>query len=374
MARRLLALSLALLSFLALPRQSAAATARPERDSLAVAWLADCARFVGERRYAEMDSVAALALARLSAAERPDSNALASAHFYRGYSRVQRAMVSGPEASGHFADAARVFAGMARPDTLSWASTLDAHTWLLINLARGDSAVRQVERARALCRPSVRGADSLLAEIWYTSGRAYRAAGRTELAIAALDSCRQIRVRRLGADHPRVAEPIAELGAILMRAGRLEEAVQLLDGAIRQLERGGAETINRLPGALGDLATALFRLGDVARSVETIEKQLAVYVTRDGAESRYLIPPLYSIGLRLYEFGDHAGARTVFEDALRRAEAGLGAGNDRTEIGGAVNYFFHRHTLKLQSDFRQLEDKGRGVKAHELRVQTYVAF
>ncbi len=50
------------------------------------------------------------------------------------------------------------------------------------------------------------------------------------------------------------------------------------------------------------------------------------------------------------------------------------AGNDRTEIGGAVNYFFHRHTLKLQSDFRQLEDKGRGTKAHELRVQTYVAF
>jgi phosphate-selective porin OprO/OprP len=50
------------------------------------------------------------------------------------------------------------------------------------------------------------------------------------------------------------------------------------------------------------------------------------------------------------------------------------AGNDRTEIGGAVNYFFHRHMLKLQSDFRQLEDKGRGVKAHELRVQTYLAF
>ncbi|MGE0456028.1 MAG: porin [Vicinamibacteria bacterium] len=50
------------------------------------------------------------------------------------------------------------------------------------------------------------------------------------------------------------------------------------------------------------------------------------------------------------------------------------AGDDRTEIGGAVNYFIHRHTLKLQSDYRQLEDKGRGLKAHELRVQTYLAF
>jgi phosphate-selective porin OprO and OprP len=50
------------------------------------------------------------------------------------------------------------------------------------------------------------------------------------------------------------------------------------------------------------------------------------------------------------------------------------ANNDRTEIGGAVSYFIHAHNLKLQSDFRQLEDEGRGITNHELRIQTYLVF
>jgi hypothetical protein len=50
------------------------------------------------------------------------------------------------------------------------------------------------------------------------------------------------------------------------------------------------------------------------------------------------------------------------------------AGNDRTEIGGALNYFIHGHNLKLQSDFRQLEDEARGITNHELRIQTYLVF
>jgi len=48
--------------------------------------------------------------------------------------------------------------------------------------------------------------------------------------------------------------------------------------------------------------------------------------------------------------------------------------NERTEIGGALNYFIRGHDLKLQSDFRQLEDKARGTKNHELRIQTYLVF
>jgi phosphate-selective porin OprO/OprP len=48
--------------------------------------------------------------------------------------------------------------------------------------------------------------------------------------------------------------------------------------------------------------------------------------------------------------------------------------NDRTEIGGAVNYYIHGHNLKLQSDFRQLEDEARGITNHEVRIQTYLVF
>jgi phosphate-selective porin OprO and OprP len=48
--------------------------------------------------------------------------------------------------------------------------------------------------------------------------------------------------------------------------------------------------------------------------------------------------------------------------------------NDRIEMGGALSYFVRRHLLKVQADFRQIEDEARGDKDKELRVQTAVVF
>ena len=49
-------------------------------------------------------------------------------------------------------------------------------------------------------------------------------------------------------------------------------------------------------------------------------------------------------------------------------------GNDRKEKGGVVNYYVSKHNLKLQADFRRLEDDSRNQKTKELRVQTQVVF
>jgi hypothetical protein len=48
--------------------------------------------------------------------------------------------------------------------------------------------------------------------------------------------------------------------------------------------------------------------------------------------------------------------------------------NDRTEIGGVVNYFLRGHRFKLQADFRQLKDELRDQTTNELRVQSYLGF
>lgn len=69
--------------------------------------------------------------------------------------------------------------------------------------------------------------------------------------------------------------------------------------------------------------------------------------------------------------------RNVFEVAMRYATydpTDRVANNDRTEIGGAVNYFINRHFIKLQADFRQLEDKAQKTKNKELRIQSQVMF
>lgn len=52
--------------------------------------------------------------------------------------------------------------------------------------------------------------------------------------------------------------------------------------------------------------------------------------------------------------------------------------NDRTEIGGALNYYANKHNVKVQADFRQVEDEaantGLGTKTKELRLQTQFIF
>jgi len=50
----------------------------------------------------------------------------------------------------------------------------------------------------------------------------------------------------------------------------------------------------------------------------------------------------------------------------------------RKEIGGAFNYYYNKHNLKLQADFRQIEDEaansGKGTKNKEFRLQTQFIF
>ena len=52
--------------------------------------------------------------------------------------------------------------------------------------------------------------------------------------------------------------------------------------------------------------------------------------------------------------------------------------NDQTEIGGAINYYYNRHIMKVQADFRQLKDEaadsGRGTKNKEFRLQVQFIF
>ena len=75
-----------------------------------------------------------------------------------------------------------------------------------------------------------------------------------------------------------------------------------------------------------------------------------------------------------------AGA-SFWEVAFRyatRDPSDLVANNDITEVGGAVSYYYNRHTMKLQADFLQIEDEGanagRGTKNKEFRLQCQFIF
>jgi phosphate-selective porin OprO/OprP len=54
------------------------------------------------------------------------------------------------------------------------------------------------------------------------------------------------------------------------------------------------------------------------------------------------------------------------------------SGNDREEIGGALSYYYNKHNLKVQADYRQLKDdaanSGAGTTTKEFRLQTQFIF
>jgi phosphate-selective porin len=50
------------------------------------------------------------------------------------------------------------------------------------------------------------------------------------------------------------------------------------------------------------------------------------------------------------------------------------AGNDRSEVGGALSFFAKKHNLKVQLDVRRLEDEARDASDVEVRIQTQFVF
>jgi hypothetical protein len=50
------------------------------------------------------------------------------------------------------------------------------------------------------------------------------------------------------------------------------------------------------------------------------------------------------------------------------------AGDDQSEIGGAASYYIKKHRLKLQADYRVIEDDSRRLKEREFRSQLQFVF
>jgi phosphate-selective porin OprO/OprP len=71
------------------------------------------------------------------------------------------------------------------------------------------------------------------------------------------------------------------------------------------------------------------------------------------------------------------GPGGFWELAFRYADidpSDLKSGDNRTEVGGAVNYYYNKHNFKVQADYRQLKDKAASTTSKEFRLQTQFIF
>jgi phosphate-selective porin OprO/OprP len=82
-----------------------------------------------------------------------------------------------------------------------------------------------------------------------------------------------------------------------------------------------------------------------------------------------------------YAWKTSLGPAAFWEVAGRYSEidpSNLRGGDKRKEIGGALSYYYNRHNLKVQADFRNLKDRaanaGAGTSTNEFRLQTQFIF
>jgi phosphate-selective porin OprO/OprP len=82
-----------------------------------------------------------------------------------------------------------------------------------------------------------------------------------------------------------------------------------------------------------------------------------------------------------YAWKTKGGPASYWEVAGRYSEidpSDARGGDKRKEVGGALNYYYNRHNLKVQADFRNLKDAaantGRGTSTNEFRLQTQFIF
>ena len=87
-------------------------------------------------------------------------------------------------------------------------------------------------------------------------------------------------------------------------------------------------------------------------------------------------PPSYNSN-GYYAQAGYLFARRTWELALRYGSwdpTDAVSDNDRTELGGALSYYYNKHNFKVQADFRRIEDKAKQTVDNELRVQTQFIF
>jgi phosphate-selective porin OprO and OprP len=131
-----------------------------------------------------------------------------------------------------------------------------------------------------------------------------------------------------------------------------------------QNDRRGATNINDFKDSIlgGDL---VFKYRGFSLYTEYFDRQRTPETGASFHSNGYIVQAGYFL------------QRNVWEVAFRYAwwdPTDAVSGDDQSELGAAVSRYILKHDLKVQADFRRLEDKVRDQRTHELRVQTQFVF
>lgn len=130
-------------------------------------------------------------------------------------------------------------------------------------------------------------------------------------------------------NHPAVARAVSALGQVLEERGSYDEAIRVLDEAVRLRSKDGAESAD-LAASLYELANAHFYAGHYPESETLNQRALGIYTAVHGDRHPLVADVLVNLGAIQFELGRYKEAEQYYRKALDITENWFGKEHYRT--------------------------------------------
>ncbi|MEO2089621.1 MAG: serine/threonine-protein kinase, partial [Gemmataceae bacterium] len=163
------------------------------------------------------------------------------------------------------------------------------------------------------------GDAKVVAELQYTLGVSLLALGEAEVATTLLTKSRATREAELGEDTPDALLTLNDLALAHQYAGRFDQAIPLLEEAVRRyVHRYGESHVGTLRER-GTLAQCYHMAGKIDRALELYEELRPKMIAAFGPDSSDALTHLGNLGVAYHAIGKYDKALPLFEQVYKRS-------------------------------------------------------
>jgi hypothetical protein len=313
--------------------QTLAAVGRSAAAAPVTELLAGAREAFDNRHYAEADSLAGQARARLEAERHPDALQLAAALVAVARARAAQRSLADSVACRSARRALDLLAQAAQATPEQALLRADAHDVLALILDeqnRSDLALDHARRSLAIRRAQLGEIHEEVAEGLYRLGVAFLSLGREDSALAVMRAGLDVRLRlRLPRDR-RIGDFHAEIATLLETQGDLDGARAELDATLREYEARLGPAHPAICQGLQRYCSFEYHNGEVALAVDLAQRAVAIAEASPGYNPVNLALLRGNLAVALSELGDFARARRVIGLAVPVYTERLGPNHRQT--------------------------------------------
>lgn len=203
---------------------------------------------------------------------------------------------------------------------------------IMVRLGRHDEGLTLVREARRIAL-KLHGADSEpAADADYLEGTLLSRQDRVEEAIPYLEASTAQFLALLGPDHLLSQQSMVELGAVYVRAERVEEAVAMVRRALDAPRGPGMLGAHTRANTLNTLGEMYRQLSLAEEAIAVLEEAIAVLEEEGEGESQNAATLLNNLAAAYRMDMNHTGALAIYERALEIQQRVGGATHPQTGV------------------------------------------